>query len=227
MRKQGFTMIELMIVLAIVSILAGLGISFIQQGRARGSALSASNDLMSSLSAARARAIERGSQVWFILYPNIDTAGAAGGHGAYFVYEDIGLTFGSGTGARNWGNFVPPADVNPEPGDQATLIASGYLDDYPGNNAAFGAATIAAYTAPFAGLTRSACSFCTGSPLRGAIVFMPEGSARFVDHDGAAMFLGGTTAVERAAAFGVVGQLTRQEYLYGVSGPTGFIGMFQ
>jgi type II secretory pathway pseudopilin PulG len=224
-----------MIVVAIIGVLAALGIAALYSARERGAAENAANDLSSHLSAARARAIERGVPVWVIVYPGIDLEGAEGGAGAYFVYEDTGMGFGTSgvaaVGQRRYDTFTPPDDIYPEPLDQGRLLERVYLDRYTGKNVAFGQPAGLNFAAPFAGLEASfggdvACNFCSGTPSRGAIVFGPEGAVRFLDGDGDRV-LDGIDRLDRTGALRVMGRLTNQGYLYAVSGPTGFVGFFK
>ncbi|HZA13866.1 MAG TPA: prepilin-type N-terminal cleavage/methylation domain-containing protein [Myxococcaceae bacterium] len=236
-RQSGFTLIEAMVVVAIIGILAAIGVAALTSARERGAAENAANDLVSQLNAARTRAAERGVPVWFIVYPDLKRGGGAGGPGAYFVYEDTGLAFAtSGAGAvgtRRYDTFSPPDDIQAAPGDPGRLVESVYLESYSNRQGvSFGVASGLSFAAPFDGLDATftgagVCNFCSGTPSRGAIVFMPEGSVRFVDGSGTAVLLGGATRAARTGGLKLRGANDDQGYLYAVSGPTGFIGFFK
>jgi type IV fimbrial biogenesis protein FimT len=63
MRSTGFTLIELMIVIALAAILLGLGVPGFQQLMANNRITSLTNDFVTALSFARSEAIKRGRQV--------------------------------------------------------------------------------------------------------------------------------------------------------------------
>src|SRR5437773_1195131 len=77
----GFTLIELIIGLSIVTILAGLALTVLQQYAGTRSSGNAAYEFSASLSKARAMAIERASDVYVLIYETGSTSGATGGGG--------------------------------------------------------------------------------------------------------------------------------------------------
>ncbi|MBJ6761056.1 prepilin-type N-terminal cleavage/methylation domain-containing protein [Myxococcaceae bacterium JPH2] len=223
---RGMTLLEMVIVVAIIAVLAAGSYATVEGMGARSGPTRASNDLTSALSDARARAVARTEDVWVIIYPDIDPQGTSGaGSGAWFMVEDRQMTFGSATaapGELRFSSFLPPNTIQPAV-SQGRLVEANYLDKYTRRSARFGVAGGLAFDGIFASLPASPCSFCSGSPRRGAIVFRPDGSARFVDGAGAAVAPTGTGAAGRAASLGIVAADSSSEFLFAISGPVGFI----
>lgn len=187
-----------MIVLAIVAILTAMAGSTAQQIGARNATQNAASDLSSVLQSARARAEQRGTDVYVIVYPTATKSPWAltGGPGAIFVYEDTNGNFitgsgpcdGTGTIDCSWGSFAPPNVVSPSTsGDR--FIQAIYLEDYPKKNVKFGKPT-GAFGAPYGGIGALAdtngCSFCVAGN-KGAIVFTGEQQLQFLNNAGAPM----------------------------------------
>ena len=191
--KRGFTLLEVMIAVAIIGIVAALSASTLSGVGARNAKQNAVNDIYSVLQMARARA-QNNSDVYVIVYPTMQKNGTAtGGNGAIFVYEDGNGDFRTNTGTCDgsgqcgWAAFSPPNAVkagvfsatNPD-----KLLASIYLSDYPKSNVQFAAGSHV-WTAPFSGIGSAAdtngCSFCSGS--KGAILFT-DNQVVFLDSAG-------------------------------------------
>lgn len=225
--QRGLTVLELSVVLAIIGVLAGLSWAGYEQLSARTGPQNAAADLSSALSEARARAVDRHADVWLIIYPDIDTAGLPGqGSGAWFLVEDRKLDFNAPgavpPGHLRYATFVPPGQVELAP-EQGSRLESVYLDSYSKRSVRFGTSGTLAWDGIFTGLAPSACSFCTGTPRRGAIVFREDGSARFVDGAGAPVLPAGAGALQRAATLGLLSSDNQSEFLFAVSGPVGFV----
>lgn len=246
MRTRGVTLIEIMVVVAIIGIISSLAVATTENLRARTAPRNAAADFSTVLSQARARATERGSDVWVIIYPNRGE-GSAAGNGAWFLYEDPDLDFGKTGSATcdgsvgstcNFAAFNPPNLIHPPPASPTTfdrLLEKEYLDRAAKKNVTFGNAanTALLFGPPFAssattGLNASTvkkdCSFCTGTGLarRGAIVFNGDGAARFVDGSGLPSW-------EPMAALSLQGvdASAKQVTLFGISATTGYVGVFK
>jgi prepilin-type N-terminal cleavage/methylation domain-containing protein len=228
--RSGFTLIELMIVIAIVGVVAGMAAATASQIGSRNATQNASSDLSSILNKARSRAELRGGDVYVIVYPRMTRTGAmTGGSGAVFIFEDMNGNFltgsgpcnGSGTQDCSWANFVPPNNVRgPATSPDRTLEAI-YLDNYPKKNVRFGKPATTTWAMPFAGIGTNAdtngCSFCGTSTHKGAIVFTGEQMLRFLDHTGAPV-------AQRTAGLALQGvDNPRNTFLFGLVGATGLV----
>ncbi len=213
-RGRGYTLLEMMITLAIVSILAGLSVmAYAAVGR-RGALQNASFDLQGVMSTARTRAVSRGYPVWVLLFPTASRKAKTGGLGAFMVVED-----------RN-GSYVKdprtPLDLELVVEELDGVSQVYFLEDYS-KKVRFGALTPGRkdmFGAPFSGMAVQTCSFCSGTGFpRGAVVFFPDGGARFVDGQGA--FL---TSPNQSVAFSSLEG--RKQHLLAISGPAGYMASF-
>jgi prepilin-type N-terminal cleavage/methylation domain-containing protein len=211
-RDGGYTLIELVVVLAILGVLVGLSmVAYTEVGR-RGALQNAAFDFQGVLSSARTRAVSRGYPVWVLVFPTFSRTAKTGGLGSFAVVEDQ-----NGTYLR-----IAQAVMSSEVADLEGVTQVTYLQDYskkarfealtPGRTDLFGA--------PFKGLSVQTCSFCSGAGYpRGAVVFFPDGGARFVDGDG-----GFLSTPNQSLAFSSVEG--RSQYLFAISGPAGYMATF-
>ena len=225
--RSGFTLIEMMVVVAIIGILSGLAAASSQRIGMRNATQNAASDLGSLLQYARARAEAKGTDIYVIVYPKMTKAGAVtGGNGAVFVFEDPRGDFLTASGACDgtaecsWANFTPPTNIKSQNNSQSGLLQAIYLDDYPKKNVRFGKPAATAFAAPFSGLGSAAdlngCSFCTSSN-KGAIVFTGEQQLRFLDNSGAPV-------AQRVAGLALQGvDNTNNTFLFGLVGATGLV----
>ena len=218
-RGAGFTLLELVVVLGIVGVLSGLALAAYDAVGRRGALQSAAFDFQGMLTSARSRAISRGYPVWVVFYPQSSRNATTGGQGAYLLVDDVISRFsGSPAIIFNLALRVQPSASVQEQGGVTTVA---FLEDYS-KKVRFSALTPGQtnrYGQPFTQLTVQTCGFCTGSPSRGAIVFRPDGSARFVDGQGTYL----RTPNQGMALSSL--DLNHQ-YLFAISGPSGYVASF-
>ena len=237
-RARGFTLIEMMVVVAIIGVITALGLAAYGRIGEQSAPQNAAHDFYSAIQKAKATAMGKNSRVWVIVYPGIGADGAAG-PGAWFMFEDRTGEFGGATASFRYSEFHPVTNRDPD-GVNVRLLESKFMETYSRGNAKFGAATGAAlptFKVPFTalnGLTaaKKTCSFCSGNgvALRGAIVFEGNGSARFLDGDGNIAAAANTTneATSRTHALALSDRTGAERgYLVAISGPTGYIGFMQ
>ncbi|HSP78441.1 MAG TPA: prepilin-type N-terminal cleavage/methylation domain-containing protein [Myxococcaceae bacterium] len=209
----GFSLVELMTVVAITAILLGLALVAYDAVGRRGALQNAAFELQAVLNQARSRAASRSHPVWVIFHPKAGRTTPDAGEGAYLVLEDV---------EHQYSRAPMFALGQPlETSDQVSAVY--FLEDYGGGGQVrFGAlnpGSSAGFKAPFTGLEAQACGFCSGDPPLGAVVFFPNGSARFVD--GSGVFL---TSPNQSLAFR--NQEGTGEYLFAISGPAAYIAAF-
>lgn len=87
MRAQGFTLVELMVTVALVAILAGIGIPSFNNLVAQNRVVSAINEFHSGLRLARSEAVKRSANVVFCASSNQTSCTGSWGSG-WLVYQD-------------------------------------------------------------------------------------------------------------------------------------------
>ena len=191
---RGFTLLELMTVVAIIGVVSAMSVSTFTQLSAQNATQSAASDIYSLLQSARSRSEQRGSDIYVVVFPGFNKATSAttGGRGALFVYEDADGDFLTGTGSCNgtdecsWTNFTPPNDIRSAPTQRDRLLSTIFLEDYPKANVRFGMDATKDWAFPFNSIGNDAdatgCSFCSGD--RGAVLFT-DGQALLLDNTGA------------------------------------------
>lgn len=215
-RASGFTLVEMMVVVAIVGVLAMLAAAGYERLGQRAALQNATFDLQGALSWARSRAIERGSNVWVIIYPQGKRNAPTGGKGAYFVYEDLTMRFAKpGEPTFGYDDFRIDNSFNPLD-TEGQLLQTNYMEDYKGGAISFARVGSTVFPAPFTGLAPVACSVCVGGGSRGALVFTGDGTVRFYDGAGALLSLG-----DVSLALGNTDD--KRGYIFGISGATAFV----
>jgi|GEM_PF-2414662 len=210
-RGAGFSLLEMVVVLGIVSVLAGLAMAAYDAVGRRGALQSAAFDLQGVLSSARAKAVSRGYPVWVVFHPTAGRGSMTTGQGAFLMVDDTtsrfvpspALLFGLALQVQN------------------SVSAVYFLEDYS-KKVRFSALTpgvVGPYKEPFSRLRVETCGFCSGATPRGAIVFRADGSARFVDGEGHYESL-----PNQALAFSSLD--LQHQYLFAISGPTGYVASF-
>lgn len=178
----GFTLLEMMTALGVLSVLMGISVLALGGMKKRGSFASATGELLGNLSRARAEAYGRGTATVFI----IDTVG-----NRWWSLEDVAGTF---VPATTLTTFNP---ATPAPAGFSLLGSNTFPTGVTFTGASNGYA--ATLPAPYAGVPASAgaippptfayCSFCLGSGANQGF-----GAVRF-EASGGATFSGGPTAV--------------------------------
>lgn len=231
-RRQGFTLIELMTVVAILALLVTLSLYAYDKASGAGTPQNAAADLSGALSLAHQTAVAEQYPVWLVIFTNVKKDGTAG-KGAYFLVADRDGTFGTTgspvTGDLKFSTFIPP-NVIPNAaslaGRTSPVLRAIYMNGYAKQNVSFGIGGGLAFGQPFTALTPSDCTFCDGTPKRGAIIFDGEGKARFVNSSGVPLAAASSTAGGRAGGLSLVSDDRVRQYLFAVSGPTSYTSFF-
>lgn len=212
-RTAGFSLIEVMIVVAIVGIISGLSWAGYQQIAKRGAAQNGAFEFVAALHEARSRAIERGHDVWFILYHKHPVA--AGSPGSYCKVEDVTGNFASVYAQPLTANLCKNLPERLEWVD---------FSEYPGKAPYLVNPTLAVgknpYTSTPSNQGDTTCTFCSNAPdPKGAIVFSPTGSASFRNSAGAVVSNGFNT-------IGLGNRFNARQQYKVVIATTGFIGVY-
>jgi prepilin-type N-terminal cleavage/methylation domain-containing protein len=189
---RGYTMIELMLTVVIVSVLAGLALAGFGRMKNRGNFASATGEFLAALRAARAEAFARGNPCvvivdtaagrWWAIEDALGTFSLAsfnpgnpapanpdGGTGDRLLYSGTlpdGISFGPQSG---WGAALPPP---------LSGIPTGYLNVVLADGGSGGTIDISADGGSSAPNSKY-CSFCDPATGQGAITFLPSGGASF------------------------------------------------
>jgi type IV fimbrial biogenesis protein FimT len=212
--SRGFTLLEMMVTLALIGILAGLSIAALGSIKQRGTFVASSGDLLEAVRQTRSEAFSRGSPCVFVVDTTLKQ---------WWVIDDVGGVF-------NIATFVA-ATPAPAP---AILINSGTM----ASTVSFGPSTNptgygTALPAPFAGVPSyqgsspapafGYCSFCStnSGDVTGAITFYGSGGAAFSGGPN------GTTGQQFTVNAPQPGGLGLQIMTIAVIGRTGAIASFE
>lgn len=199
---RGFTMVEVMVTLAIVGILAGLSAVALSRLKSRGNFASATGDFVATLRTARAESFARGDNTVVV----VDTRGSQ-----WWAIEDVNGNFtlsgfdgGIATGNRliYYGTLPPGTSFGPNPGGPGTALAMPYCGIPTGTSTLVGSGTTCTVVADggTANPNFKYCSFCdTGGSTAGmgAITFLPSGGATF---SGGPLTVGQQVSIQNTAS---------------------------
>jgi len=207
----GFTLIELMVVVAVVGVLATLAVTTFGRQKPRQTLDNQALELRSLLHGARQTALTTGQPVVVMLFP--DYAVGTPSIGRLIVYQDGAGSFFQTAAAVNFDN-VSVAQPVAGPGSEVLDRLDLPFGVIVGPTAGQGAGAV--MPPPFAGIAiDKACGFCTGANRRGAIVFDPGGSASFYDRAGAPL------ALPAGASFSLTSADAAEVRTLVVAAPTG------
>lgn len=211
---RGFTIIELVIVVAIIGIVTGLAVTTLSAARPRQTVANAMAELQAIVHGARQQALARGNDVAVMVFPTF--VNPLGGKGRIVVMEDRDSTLFSVASATNLGNYKPEQPAIPEPVTQDPTV----FDLPPGLT------LVTAAGAPLPPpldnvLAPAACTFCKGGTGAGGLRFDARGRASFYAEPGPPLAAGTGQLLAFAAADG--GPPIR--YLY-VTAATGAVMIF-
>jgi prepilin-type N-terminal cleavage/methylation domain-containing protein len=213
-RARGFTLIEMLMAVAIIGVLAGMSAVALDRMKSRGNFASATGDFIATLRTARAEAFARGNptvvvvdmdarQWWAVEDVNGDFALASFSASSpapspdRLIYQGqlpINVSFGPVNG---WGAALPA----PFSG-----VPTGYTNIVLADGGSGGTADISV-DGGSAAPNFKYCSFCDTSSKKGAITFLPSGGA---------LFSGGPLSIGQ--------QLSLQNMVQSVSGDGGVSG---
>jgi prepilin-type N-terminal cleavage/methylation domain-containing protein len=180
---RGFTLLELMVTIAIIGIILALGVSTLSRGRPRATLATTATELHSILHGARMSAVASSHPVGVLFFPA--TSGRSGSLGRIIVYEDGNFDFFTTTATVNFFGYGPTSNVA---GSQSQILTTYDLPAGVVIGPAAGLGASATLPAPLDGVdVTKDCAFCdaaTASARRGAIRFDSRGRATFYNATG-------------------------------------------
>jgi prepilin-type N-terminal cleavage/methylation domain-containing protein len=190
-RNRGFTLVEMMVVLAILVTLAALAAISLQRARPRANLANVSTELLALLRNARQNAMATGRNTVVVVFPQFQNPD--GGTGRVIVFEDPDATFFRAATSPNFQTLVP-GTFNVGAATEILLSI-----DLP-RGTEIGGALATALAAPYERVDGSlSCGFCsTGLDGRGAVQYDSRGRATFHSANGAALDLWGAALSLRA-----------------------------
>ena len=190
-RRQaaGFTLIELMVVVAIIAIVATLAAVSLQRARPRANLAGAAVDLQALLHGARQQALASGWNVAVMIFPGYSPENDVVGR--VIVYQDAEATLFDPTAAVNFDAYDPAVLAS---GPSSEIVSTLDLPPAVRVGPAVGMGATAKLVAPWASVPVNLdCTFCdgAGAARRGAVVFDPNGRASFYSKAGVALAVDG------------------------------------
>lgn len=198
---RGFTLIELVIVVAVIGVITGLAYTTLSRARPRQVVANTMAELQTIVHGARQQALARGHDVVVMVFPTFvtpaGTSNPAGGVGRIIVMEDRDGVLLSAAAANNLDAYDPAKPSVPEPITQDFTV----FDLPPGLSLV--TAPGKPLAAPLDNLAApQSCSFCQGQVGRGALRFDSRGRASFYDQVGPPLDAGTGQLLAFAAAAG-------------------------
>jgi hypothetical protein len=176
----------MMLVVAIIAIIAALGVASMSRGRPRATFGGAGDEIQALLHGARLQALATGHSVVVMLFPAYSPG--AGRTGRLIVVEDQAATLFVDGAAPNLNDYLPGTPAFGAPTSQQPTVY-----DLP-EGVVFGPAAgrpLGTLAAPLAAVkVDKACTFCSTATARGAINFDERGRATFYSANGTPLAVG-------------------------------------
>jgi prepilin-type N-terminal cleavage/methylation domain-containing protein len=185
--SRGFTLIEMMVTVAVVGVISALAYSSLGRGRPRATLATTATELHSILHGARMSAVASSHDVGVLFFPA--TSGTPGSLGRIIVYEDGNFDFFAG-GAIKFSSYVPTSRLA---GNLSQILTTYDLPAGVIIGPRTGMGSGASLPAPLDGVdVTKDCSFCDNATVRrGAVRFDSRGRATFYDAAGLKTVTGG------------------------------------